>query len=129
LARFVNPTTILCAQEGNPNDENHQSLKSLFESLKEAVDQDGNRFTVIPLPMPGAVKSNNLRFPASYANFYIGNCVVLYPSYDHPNDHIVENLLKKYFPTRQIVGISSRALIKGQGGVHCITQQQPERSV
>jgi agmatine deiminase len=78
--------------------------------------------------MPGAVKSNNLRFPASYANFYIGNHVVLYPSYDHPNDHIAENLLKKYFPTRQIVGISSRALIKGQGGVHCITQQQPERS-
>ena len=126
LARFVNPTTILCAQEGNPDDENHQNLKSLFESLKEAVDQDGNRFTVIPLPMPRAVKSNSLRFPASYANFYIGNYAVLYPSYDNSNDQIVENLLKKYFPTRQIVGIPSRALIKGKGGVHCITQQQPE---
>ena len=94
-------------------------------SLKKASNQDGKPFTIIPLPMPSAIKYENFRLPASYANFYIGNRTVLVPAFNDPCDEVAEDILKMCFPNRRIVRIDSRILIKGQGGVHCITQQQP----
>jgi len=125
LARFVNPTTIVYASEENKNDVNYLNLKSIVEPLKKAINQDGNPFKLIPLPMPRVIRHENFQLPASYVNFYIGNHVVLVPAFNDPNDEAAENILRKCFPGRKIVRIDSRILIKGQGGLHCITQQQP----
>jgi len=78
--------------------------------------------------MPRAIKENNFRLPASYANFYIGNNAVLVPAFNDSNDVITQKILKKHFPQKKIVPIDSRIIIKGQGGIHCITQQQPMHS-
>ena len=78
--------------------------------------------------MPRAIKHKKVRLPASYANFYIGNRAVLVPAFNDPSDVIAEDILKIIFPKRKIVPIDSRTLIKGQGGIHCITQQQPAHS-
>jgi agmatine deiminase len=129
LARFVTPSTIVYISEEDKNDENYLGLKGIEKSLKKARDQNGNPFTIIPLPMPQAVKEKNFRLPASYANFYIANKAVLVPSFDHPHDFVVQEVLKKIFPKKIIVPIPSRTLIKGQGGLHCITQQQPKGSI
>jgi agmatine deiminase len=128
LARFVNPSTIVYVSEEDENDENYLNLKRIEETLKKARDLDGNPFEVIPLPMPRAIKENNFRLPASYANFYIGNNAVLVPAFNDSNDIITQKTLKKYFPKKKIVPIDSRIIIKGQGGIHCITQQQPMHS-
>ena len=125
LARFVGPTTVVCALEEDSKDENFSALKKNYVSLQGSNDQDGARLNVIPLPMPGRVDYGGSRLPASYANFYIGNEAVLVPQYGHPNDRRVVELLSSLFPKRKVVGIDCSPLIHGQGAIHCVTQQQP----
>ncbi len=125
LARFVNPTTIVCALEENDKDPNFLGLKHNHERLTAAKDQDGNPFKVIPLPMPGYIGNKDERLPASYANFYISNHSVLVPIFDKPSDQKALNVLTILFPERQVVPIQCKTLIWGLGGIHCLTQQQP----
>jgi agmatine deiminase len=126
LARFVSPNTIVCVYEEDQEDANYQNLKENFEILQNSTDQNGNPLNLIKLPTPGYIGEDSLRYPASYANFYIGNDVVIVPSYDHPNDDNVCEILKPFFPNRKIVKLPSKTLITGNGGIHCATQQQPE---
>ena len=107
------------------NDDNYFNLKAIAETLKKAKSHDGKPFTIVPLPTPRAIKYKNFRLPASYANFYIGNRAVLVPAFNDPNDAVTEEILKPYFPTKKIILIDASKLIKGQGAIHCITQQQP----
>lgn len=124
IARFVNPTTVLCAVEENEDDVNYAVLQENYEILRSSTDQDGNPLRVIPLPMPGAVGGEE-RLPASYANFYIGNTVVLVPVFGHPNDEVALARVRQVFPDREIVGIDCTAMVPGFGSIHCISQQQP----
>ncbi|NLM30198.1 MAG: peptidyl-arginine deiminase [Methanomicrobiales archaeon] len=124
IARFVGPRTVLCALEENEDDVNYAALKENYEILKRSTDQDGNPLTVIPLPMPGAVGGED-RLPASYANFYIGNTVVLVPVFGHPNDEVALARIREAFPDREVVGIDCTAMVPGSGAIHCISQQQP----
>lgn len=128
LARFVNPTTIVCALEENERDPNFLGLKQNFERLQAAKDQDGNPFQIIPLPMPGYVGPKEERLPASYANFYIANHAILLPVYNHPNDEKALEIMTALFPKRNIIPILCKNLIWGLGGIHCLTQQQPKAS-
>jgi len=125
IARFVNPTTVVCALEEDPEDENYKPLRENFERLQEARDQDGGKLTVVPLPMPGKVLYEGARLPASYANFYIANGVVLVPTYGDPNDDAALGLLSEVFPDRKVIGIPCAALLAGLGAIHCVTQQEP----
>ncbi len=125
LARFVSPDTIACVYEKNPKDPNYQNLKENFAILQESADQNGNSLNLVQLPTPGYVGEDSLRYPASYANFYIGNDAIIVPSYDHPNDEKVCEILKPFFPNRKMVQLPSKTLISGNGGIHCATQQQP----
>ena len=124
IARFVNPTTVLCAYEDDPEDENFLPLKQNYELLCCETDQDGNPLKVIKLPMPGRVGAER-RLPASYANFYIGNEVVMVPVFGHRNDKMALKIIQKAFPERKVVGINCREMVHGLGTVHCISQQQP----
>lgn len=125
IARFVNARTILCAVEEDPDDENYAPLQENYHRLKKATDQEGNPLTVIPIPMPGEIRDET-RLPASYANFLITNRAVLFPTFEHPNDRIAENILEGLFPGREIKGIDCRAMVQGLGSLHCVSQQQPE---
>ncbi len=125
LARFVNPSTIVCAVEEDQYDANYTGLKKNFDRLKAHSDQDDKPLKIIPLPMPGYVGTPRDRLPASYVNFYIANKSVLVPVYDHPNDKRALAILGPLFPERKIIPIPCKTLIWGLGGVHCLTQQQP----
>lgn len=125
IARFVNPSTVVCACEEDPADENYEVLKENYQILCHATDQDGNPLKVIPLPMPGQVSDNDGRYPASYTNFYIANGVVVVPVFDDPNDSRALNILKTVFPDRRVIGIPARAMVEGYGTFHCATQQHP----
>jgi len=125
IARFVDATTVLCAVEKNPQDENYAPLQENYERLQGARDQDGSNLTIVKLPMPGKVDYHGARLPASYANFYIANGAVLVPTYDHPNDNLALGILTELFPGRAVVGIPSAPLVIGLGAIHCVTQQQP----
>jgi len=124
LARFVNPTTVVCGFEES-DDENGKALKQNYQTLCNATDQDHKKLNIIKLPMPGNVKYKNKRLPASYTNFYIGNKTVLVPTFRSKNDKTALGILQELFPTRKVVGIDCVDLICGFGAIHCISQQQP----
>ena len=124
VARFANLTTVLCAYEEDLEDENYLALKENYELLCKESDQDGNPLKVIKLPMPGRVGEER-RLPASYANFYIGNEVVLVPVFGHRNDKVALKIIQEAFPDRKVVGINCQEMVQGLGTIHCISQQQP----
>jgi agmatine deiminase len=125
LSRFVSRGTVVTMIEPNSNDVNHAPLRANLRRLQNARDQDGRQLTVVELPMPQAVAFEGRRLPASYANFYIANGIVLAPVFNRPNDRIALNTLAQLFPTREIVPIYSGDFIWGLGAMHCMTQQQP----
>ena len=129
IARFVNPTTVLCAYQPDQNDPDHEVLKTNYELLQHAADQDGNPLHVIPLPAPGWVRDPDgeqaRRLPASYANFYIGNTKVLVPTFGVENDRRALAVIQSVFPDRRVVGINAFHLVFGFGTFHCMSQQQP----
>jgi agmatine deiminase len=125
IARFADASTIIAAVEPNKSDPNHQPLQENLVRLREAQNIDGQPFRIFELPMPAPVIFRGQRVPASYANFYIANDLVLVPTFNDPKDRIALQILSDVFPNRQVVGIHSRDLIWGLGALHCMTQQQP----
>ena len=125
ISRFVGPATIVTAVEPNAKDANHAPLAENLERLKAARTLDGKQFTLVELPLPRPVIFRGQRLPASYANFYIANGLVLVPTFNDPNDRVALNILANVFPGRDLVGIHSVDLVWGLGTLHCMTQQQP----
>ena len=125
LARFVDETTVVLAQEPNPADANHEPLRENRERLEAMTTADGRSLRVVALPMPGPLLLDGVRLPASYANFYIGNAAVLVPTFNDPNDRRALGILAELFPTRTVVGIHAVDLVWGLGTLHCMTQQEP----
>ena len=125
LARFVSPSTIVLAREDDPGDANHVPLSENRERLASARLADGSSPEVVDLPMPRPVTFAGQRLPASYANFYIGNAVVLVPTFNDPADRVALGILGELFPDRPVVGIHALDLVWGLGTLHCMTQQEP----
>jgi agmatine deiminase len=125
ISRFVGPTTIVTAVEPDTSDPNHAPLAENLERLKAARTVDGKQFTLVELPLPRPVVFSGQRLPASYANFYIANGMVLVPTFHDRNDRVALNILAEVFPDREVIGIHSVDLVWGLGTLHCMTQQQP----
>ncbi len=125
LTRFVDPRTVLTVLEEDAGDENYDRLRANLERLQGMTDQDGRALRVVTLPMPEPVYYEAQRLPASYANFYIANGVVLVPAFNDRHDAAALHTLQEVFPTRRVVGINAREMVWGLGAFHCVTQQQP----
>jgi agmatine deiminase len=125
IARFVSPSTVVCAYETDEKDANYRALRENYEILTASTNQDGVPLTVVKLPMPAEVISGDERLPASYTNFYIGNTVVVVPVFQDPNDAEAVRILQDLFPGRRVIGIDARAMVEGFGTFHCATQHQP----
>jgi agmatine deiminase len=125
IARFIAPDTIVCALEDDPADANYELLRDNYERLRHMTDLAGRSFEIVTLPMPGIVGGRDDRLPASYANFYIANSVVLAPVFGHAHDQRAVETLQRLFKDRTVVPIKAEALVWGMGTIHCLTQQQP----
>jgi len=128
ISRFLNERTIVTMISEDPDNVNYKALQENLEILRSATDCYGRPFTVETLPMPeikieGTTVDGSEYVPASYANFFIANGVVLIPFYDKRYDHQARELFQRYFPKREIVGTPCQDLVWGQGSIHCITQQ------
>jgi agmatine deiminase len=128
LTRFVGPHTVVTAIEEDPKDENYEPLQANLERLQSMTDQDGRPLRIVTLPMPRALYQDGQRLPASYANFYIANGVVLLPTYDPERDEEAAATLRSLFPDREVVPIDCTDLVWGLGAFHCVTQQWPALS-
>ncbi len=125
ITRFVSPDTVVTAVESDPKEANYEPLRENVRRLRQATDQHGETLSIVELPMPSPVYFDGRRLPASYANFYIANGLVLVPVFNDPNDRFALDTLADLFPERDVVGIYSGDLIWGFGAMHCMTQQQP----
>jgi agmatine deiminase len=125
ITRFVGPATIVTAVEPDASDPNHAPLAENLARLKSARTPDGKQFELVELPMPRPVVFRGQRLPASYANFYIANDLVLVPTFHDPHDRIALNTLAEVFPGREVIGIHAVDLVWGLGTLHCMTQPQP----
>jgi agmatine deiminase len=119
LARFVNHDTVVVASEPDRADPNYEPLRENLAILRRLP------LRVVKLPMPAPLIFAGRRLPASYANFYIANELVLVPTFNDPNDRIALNTLARLFPDREVTGINAVELVWGLGTLHCLTQQQP----
>ncbi len=128
LARFVDSTTIVCIVENNPHDDNYSLLQANRERLQGATDQDGRKLSIVSLPCPAPVLFEGARLPASYANFYIANEVLLAPVFDDPRDAEALGILQELFPARKVIGLRCNEIVAGLGALHCVTQQEPRIS-
>jgi agmatine deiminase len=126
ITRFVSKSVVVTATEENETDPNFDPLQTNLARLREMRLPDGEPLHVLTLPMPQRIIREGIRLPASYANFYIANEVVLLPLYGEHNDEWARSILSEAFPQRKIVGIDCRELIWGLGAFHCLTQQQPK---
>jgi len=125
ITRFVSPDTVVTCVDADPASENYESLRENIRRLRDATTEDGTPLATIDLPMPSPMYFEGRRLPASYANFYIANGLVLVPVFNDPNDRVALDILADIFPDREIVGIYCGDLIWGFGAIHCMTQQQP----
>ena len=125
ITRFTDPRTIVTVVEDDPADPNHEPLAANLARLRAMRDQDGEPFRIVTLPMPRRLEQDGQRLPASYANFYIANEVVLVPTYDPARDGEALATLQRLFPGRRVVGIDCTDLVWGLGAFHCVTQQWP----
>lgn len=127
ITRFVAPGVVVTAVEEDPADANFEPLAENRRRLASMTDARGRALEVVDLPMPRPVFGGGDRLPASYANFYVANAVVLVPVFEDPADRRAVEVLRSCFPGREVVGIDARDLVWGLGAFHCLTQQQPER--
>jgi len=125
ITRFVSPDTVVTCVDGDTTSENYEALRENIRRLRDATAENGRPLATIDLPMPAPVYFEGRRLPASYANFYIANGIVLVPVFNDPNDRFALDILADIFPDREIVPIYSGDLIWGFGAIHCMTQQQP----
>lgn len=125
LTRFVAEDQVVTVMEQNPQDPNYAALQENRERLASVRLMDGRPLRVIELPMPAPVFRGTERLPASYANFYVGNRVVLLPTFDCPADEEAAAILARCFPGRKIVSLDCREVVVGLGTFHCLTQQVP----
>jgi agmatine deiminase len=125
LCRFINEDTIVTIIETNSEDNNYLPLQDNLKRLQNAKLENGKSPIIVALPMPKRLDFENLRLPASYANFLILNKCVLVPTFNDPNDRKALNILAECFPDREIIGISAIDLIWGFGTLHCLSQQIP----
>jgi agmatine deiminase len=126
LARFIDPNTVVTVVEEDPSEVNYAALQENLELLREMHDQDGRPLRIETLPMPAPVYFGGQRLPASYANFYIANKILLVPTFNDPADRVALDTLARLFPAREVVPIYCRDLVLGLGTIHCMTQQFPE---
>jgi agmatine deiminase len=125
IARFVDPTTVVCILESNSKDDNYHLLHENYERLNDAKTPNGEKLSIVTLPCPSPVYYEGARLPASYANFYIANQVVLVPVFDDPNDAKAIGILQDLFPHRKVIGLRCNEVVAGLGAIHCVTQQEP----
>jgi agmatine deiminase len=125
LTRFVSENTVVTVIEDDKTDDNYKPLRDNLKALTKMRLQDGRPLNIIELPMPAAIIYEDMRLPASYANFYIGNRYVIVPTFRDINDDKALTVLQNAFPSRIVIGLDSLDIIWGLGSFHCLSQQEP----
>jgi agmatine deiminase len=127
LARFVAPGRVLAARQPDPLDPNHAALEANLALLRKHVDARGRRLEVLPVDIPARFAFERTQLPASHLNFVVANGLVAVPVFDGPTDEPALATIAACFPERRVEPVDCRGLVRGRGGLHCITRDEPPR--
>lgn len=125
IARFVDEQTVVVVCPDDPAHPDHAAMQDNIDRLRTYRTHLGRPLRVVRLPMPEPVLFGDEHLPASYANFYIANGLVLVPVFHQPSDGVALSTLSELMPSHDVVGIDCRALVSQYGAIHCVTQQVP----
>ncbi len=119
LARFVAPGVLAVPEASTQDDPN----TAIYADAAARACAFGVQ--VVAMPSVGRYEIDGIVVPASYMNFCITNRAVIVPQYGAPNDRAALDALAPFFPSRNIVGLPSDAILRGGGSFHCMSQQLP----
>jgi agmatine deiminase len=126
LACFVRPGVVLALSTDDPADANYGALQDNLARLHAAKDAAGRDLEVIEVPQPARrMDADGRRLALSYINFYIANGGIVMPSFEDAKDEAAFAIVSQCFPDRKVRQIPLLDIVRGGGGIHCITQQQP----
>ena len=125
LARFVAPGVVLAARQPDRLDPNHAGLEENLRLLRGHVDARGRRLEVTPVDIPGRFAYEGTQLPASHLNFYVANGLVAVPVFGGHSDEPALETIAGCFPGRRVEPVDCRHLVRGRGGIHCITRDEP----
>lgn len=126
IAAFVAPGVVLMEGAGAPDGEWHQQIKANIAAMTGQTDAKGRPIQLHFIPAADAAESDCEKFCRSYINSYIVNGGVVIPKYGIPADDEVCEVFEGLFPGRRIVMVPIPQIAIGGGGIHCITQQEPQ---
>lgn len=125
LATFVRPGVVLALSSDDPQDSNYAILQENLRQLRAATDAQGRHLEVIEIAQPARREYRGLRMTLSYINFYLANGGIVMPTFDDPKDAAALATLKDIFPRHQVIPLNILEILRGGGGIHCMTQQEP----
>jgi agmatine deiminase len=125
LACFVRPGVVLALAEDDYLEPNFAALSDNLARLRKAKDARGRDLTVIPIHQPAARHADGKRLALSYINFYRANGGLIVPRFEDARDVAAQQALAEAFPELKIATVPALDILRGGGGIHCITQQQP----
>lgn len=123
---FARPGLILamsCPDDGDPN---YEILRANVEILRGSTDARGREFEVVTIDQPARMEEDDTRLAKSYVNLYVANGGVVMPSFEDRRDNAARRVVTEAFPEHKVVQVLATDIVRGGGGIHCITQPQPK---
>ena len=124
LMRFADANTIVTMTKEDYYETYDYTPKGDYSKIINAKNTDGQKYNIVTLPITAEVVEW-LGWRANYLNYYAGNEVVLVPVYGDVMDSKALKTLGKIYPDKEIIPINGEILALLGGGIHCVTQQQP----
>ncbi len=124
IAAFIEPGRILVEISPDSSDPHYRVGQNNVKALKNIKDAKG-RTLEIDFIYEGDYSVLEFDECRSYINSYLANGAVIVPGYNHERDHLAVETYQKIYPDREVVQIQISDIAIGGGGIHCITQQQP----
>lgn len=125
ILTYIRPGLVMTVTTDDPADPNHAIFNDNIARLRAARDARGRELEVATVPIPARREDRGVRLTLSHTNLYIANGGVVMPAFDDPTDGMAESVVRALFPDRRVVRVPAMDIVRGGGGIHCITQQRP----
>lgn len=127
VATFSSPGTVLLHTQQDSAHPDHALTAALKTQLAAEKDASGRPLSLVDLPAPAVLRDRSGPVDYNYVNHALVNGAVIACSFGDPADGPAAGILADAYPGRTVVSIDARPIFALGGGIHCITQQQPDR--